>query len=343
MLAKLARELPERDGLYYEPKWDGFRCIVFRDGDDVVLGSRNEKPLTRYFPELVESLRANLPDRCVIDGEIVIAGPDRPRLRCAVPTDPPGRLTGRAAGPHHAGLLRGLRPPGPGRRRSAGRALRRAPPDPRAGAGVVRTAGPPHPGHHQTGCGQGLVLPVRGGRAGRRGRQGRRAHLPAGQAGHDEGEARADGGLRRRGLPVAQVRRRRRLPPPRPVRRCRRAPPRGCRLRVQRRPTDRVRRHPGALPERRHHRPPVAGRRHPRRARPRWRRAVGARARTSAGSPSGPSWWWRSPTTTSRSTASATPRPSSAGVRTGSRDRAPMPSWTRRCPPSWKRSSAPSG
>ncbi len=75
MLAKLARELPEREGLYYEPKWDGFRCIVFRDGDDVVLGSRNEKPLTRYFPELVESLKANLPDRCVVDGEIVIVGP----------------------------------------------------------------------------------------------------------------------------------------------------------------------------------------------------------------------------------------------------------------------------
>jgi ATP-dependent DNA ligase len=75
MLAKLTRELPERDGLFYEPKWDGFRCIVFRDGDDVILGSRNEKPLTRYFPELVESLLANVPDRCVLDGEIVIAGP----------------------------------------------------------------------------------------------------------------------------------------------------------------------------------------------------------------------------------------------------------------------------
>ncbi len=75
MLAKLVRELPEAEGLFYEPKWDGFRCIVFRDRDDVVLGSRNEKPLTRYFPELVEALRANLPDRCVLDGEIVIAGP----------------------------------------------------------------------------------------------------------------------------------------------------------------------------------------------------------------------------------------------------------------------------
>jgi len=76
MLAKLARELPEGEGLHYEPKWDGFRCIVFRDSAEVILGSRNEKPLTRYFPELVESLRANLPDRCVVDGEIVIAGSD---------------------------------------------------------------------------------------------------------------------------------------------------------------------------------------------------------------------------------------------------------------------------
>src|SRR5258708_1249437 len=74
MLAKLARELPVDRGLFYEPKWDGFRCIVFRDGDDVVLGSRNEKPLTRYFPELTESIRKNVPERCVLDGEIVIAG-----------------------------------------------------------------------------------------------------------------------------------------------------------------------------------------------------------------------------------------------------------------------------
>ncbi len=75
MLAKLTRELPREPGLFYEPKWDGFRCIVFRDGDDVILGSRNEKPLTRYFPELVEALRRELPARCVLDGEIVIAGP----------------------------------------------------------------------------------------------------------------------------------------------------------------------------------------------------------------------------------------------------------------------------
>ena len=72
MLAKSVPEVPEGDYLY-EPKWDGFRCIVFRDGDEVELGSRNEKPLTRYFPEVVAALKAQLPERCVVDGEIVIA------------------------------------------------------------------------------------------------------------------------------------------------------------------------------------------------------------------------------------------------------------------------------
>src|SRR5947209_2952848 len=76
MLAKPATTLPTGEGLLYEPKWDGFRCIVFRDGDEVELGSRNERPLTRYFPEVCEALRAALPERCVVDGEIVIAGPE---------------------------------------------------------------------------------------------------------------------------------------------------------------------------------------------------------------------------------------------------------------------------
>jgi ATP-dependent DNA ligase len=71
MLAKLAAEIPA--GMQYEAKWDGFRAIVYRDGDEVEVGSRNGRPLTRYFPELVASLRANLPARCVVDGEIVIA------------------------------------------------------------------------------------------------------------------------------------------------------------------------------------------------------------------------------------------------------------------------------
>ena len=75
MLAKLSRDLPVADDLVYEPKWDGFRCVVFRDRDEVELGSRNEKPLNRYFPELLPALRDNLPERCVVDGEIVIGGP----------------------------------------------------------------------------------------------------------------------------------------------------------------------------------------------------------------------------------------------------------------------------
>jgi ATP-dependent DNA ligase len=75
MLAKLARELPVGGQILYEPKWDGFRCVVFKDGDSVVLGSRNERPLTRYFPEVVVALAGNLPASCVLDGEIVIAGP----------------------------------------------------------------------------------------------------------------------------------------------------------------------------------------------------------------------------------------------------------------------------
>jgi ATP-dependent DNA ligase len=76
MLAKAAKALPEGDAWQFEPKWDGFRCIVFRDGDEVELGSRNERPLTRYFPELLDPIRAQLPDKIVLDGEIVIATPE---------------------------------------------------------------------------------------------------------------------------------------------------------------------------------------------------------------------------------------------------------------------------
>jgi ATP-dependent DNA ligase len=75
MLAKLSAELPDGDGWLFEPKWDGFRAIVFRDGEEVFIQSRDLKPLERYFPELPPALRANLPERCVVDGEIVIPGP----------------------------------------------------------------------------------------------------------------------------------------------------------------------------------------------------------------------------------------------------------------------------
>ncbi|MCM3924424.1 ATP-dependent DNA ligase [Frankia sp. AiPs1] len=74
MLARAVAEIPP--GLVYEPKWDGFRALVFRDGDDVEITSRTTKSMTRYFPELVAALRAALPARCVLDGEIIVAGED---------------------------------------------------------------------------------------------------------------------------------------------------------------------------------------------------------------------------------------------------------------------------
>jgi ATP-dependent DNA ligase len=85
MLAKSVREIPdpasyrddEHPGLLYEPKWDGFRCLVFKDGDTVHLASRNTKPLTRYFPEVVAATREVLPARCVLDGELVVVREDR--------------------------------------------------------------------------------------------------------------------------------------------------------------------------------------------------------------------------------------------------------------------------
>ena len=73
MLAKASDGLPEGEGWLFEPKWDGFRALVFRDGDTVYTQSRDLKPLDRYFPELAEPLKAQLPDRCVLDGEVVIA------------------------------------------------------------------------------------------------------------------------------------------------------------------------------------------------------------------------------------------------------------------------------
>jgi ATP-dependent DNA ligase len=73
MLAKASNGLPEGDGWLFEPKWDGFRAIVFRDGDEVLIQSRDLKPLDRYFPELADPLKASLPERCVVDGEVVIA------------------------------------------------------------------------------------------------------------------------------------------------------------------------------------------------------------------------------------------------------------------------------
>src|SRR5213596_1189558 len=73
MLAKRVGELPAAGDWIFEPKWDGFRALVFRDRDEILIQSRDEKPLNRYFPELLEPLLSQLPARCVLDGEIVLA------------------------------------------------------------------------------------------------------------------------------------------------------------------------------------------------------------------------------------------------------------------------------
>jgi ATP-dependent DNA ligase len=79
MLAKAVKEIPG-GAMSFEPKWDGFRSIIFRDFDEVEIGSRNEKPMNRYFPELIEAMRAELPERCVIDGEIIVLASSGDRL-----------------------------------------------------------------------------------------------------------------------------------------------------------------------------------------------------------------------------------------------------------------------
>jgi ATP-dependent DNA ligase len=79
MLAKSVEQIPH-GAMSFEPKWDGFRSIIFRDSAEVEIGSRNEKPMTRYFPELVDAMRASLPERCVLDGEIIVVGSSGDRL-----------------------------------------------------------------------------------------------------------------------------------------------------------------------------------------------------------------------------------------------------------------------
>ena len=111
MLAKPVKQIP--DGPYsYEPKWDGFRSIIFRDGDEVEIGSRNERPMTRYFPELVD------PGHRAVAGAVRDRRGDRrprrrrrqARLRGAAAADPPGGEPGEAAGQPDPGPFRGVRP-----------------------------------------------------------------------------------------------------------------------------------------------------------------------------------------------------------------------------------------
>ena len=117
MLARAAASLPagEPNEMWFEPKWDGFRAVVFRDGDDVEIGSRNERLLTRYFPELVSPLRARLPQRCVLDGELVIVGSEGGLDFAALSAriHPAASRIARLAA-RDPGAFRGLRHPGAG-------------------------------------------------------------------------------------------------------------------------------------------------------------------------------------------------------------------------------------
>ena len=144
MLAKLSRELPRDAGLFYEPKWDGFRCIVFRDGDDVELGSRNEKPLTRYFPELVDALRRELPDALRARRRDRHRRSRRPGVRRAVPTHPSGGEAHPPARRVDACLVRRLRPAGRGGPLLHGGAVRGATRRAREGPQEGPPARPPH-------------------------------------------------------------------------------------------------------------------------------------------------------------------------------------------------------
>ena len=119
MLAKASDGLPTDDGWLFEPKWDGFRALVFRDGDEVYTQSRDLKPLDRYFPELADPLRAALPERCVLDGEVVIARDGGLDFEALLLRIHPGGVAGEDARRRVAGVVRRLGPP---------RARRRGPP-----------------------------------------------------------------------------------------------------------------------------------------------------------------------------------------------------------------------
>ena len=123
MLAKRVGELPAAGDWIFEPKWDGFRALVFRDGDEILIQSRDEKSLNRYFPELLEPLRSQLPARCVLDGEIVIVkngGLDFDALQLRL-HPAASRVKLLSAG--NPGIHRVLRPALRGRPGSAGRTV----------------------------------------------------------------------------------------------------------------------------------------------------------------------------------------------------------------------------
>ena len=210
MLAKSVKGIPDPEkfgGLSFEPKWDGFRCIVFRDGDEVELASRNTKPLTRYFPEVVAAIKEQLPERCVLDGELFVRSTGRRRLEFETLQErihPAKSRVDMLAEKTPAGV-RGLRPAGARRRRrtSTGRSPSAAPRSRRRSAAstgpcyLTRTTTDPAEA-------EAWFERVRGRRARRRGRQAAGGDVPAERPHHAQDQARAH---RRRGgrrLPRAQ-------------------------------------------------------------------------------------------------------------------------------------------
>src|ERR1700731_1501047 len=217
MLSSAADALPGGEGWQFEPKWDGFRTLVFRDGDEILLQSRDEKPMNRYFPELIAPLAATLSERCVVDGEIVIVGVggldfETLLLRIHPAASRVKLLSARAPASFVAWDL--LAPGDDDLRDAARRAARTA----RARAGRRGAAGTPLTGYARSSACGGLVPPLRGRRARWcHGKASRRALSRRGTH-DDQGEARAHGCLLGR-------RRDDRLAPARPVRRRSHAPP----------------------------------------------------------------------------------------------------------------------
>ena len=190
MLARPVPQIP--DGPFsFEPKWDGFRSIIFLDRGEVEIGSRNERPMTRYFPELAEALQANLPPRCVVDGEIVIPDPSGRRLDFEAllqrihPAASRVALLAEQTPAHFVAFdLLALDDTD-----LCARAVQPAPGRAGAGPGAGPLPGPPDSGDHRPRPGRALVRAVRGGRPGRADRQAAGWYLPAGQAGHVQDQA----------------------------------------------------------------------------------------------------------------------------------------------------------
>ena len=209
MLSKAAATLPDTEGVCYEPKWDGFRAIVFRGASELYIQSRELKPLDRYFPELHDALLAVLPPGCVVDGEIVIASPDgldfdalQMRLHPAasrvkkLALEMPASFVAFDLLAANDEDLRGR--PLSERRARLERHLRGH--DEQPGTREV----PPHADDDRPCDGRGLARAIRGGWPRRRDGQACRRTLRAGQARDDQGEASADRRLRGRRLPLAQ-------------------------------------------------------------------------------------------------------------------------------------------